>query len=137
MTHALTVAIIPARGGSKGVPRKNLRPVGGVPLVVRAVRAAAAASAVDLVVVTTDDAEIAEAAAAAGARIVRRPAELAGDTASSESAVLHAMDELEGDGLTVGAVVFIQATSPFIPSGGVDEAIEHIRADRSSSVLRP
>ncbi|MCC2028393.1 acylneuraminate cytidylyltransferase [Microbacterium sp. YMB-B2] len=135
VTHALTVAIIPARGGSKGVPRKNLRPVGGVPLVVRAARAAAAASAVDLVVVTTDDAEIAEAAAAAGARIVRRPAELAGDTASSESAVLHAMDELEGDGLTVGAVVFIQATSPFIPSGGVDEAIEHIRADRFDSVF--
>lgn len=131
----LTVAIIPARGGSKGVPRKNLRPVGGVPLVVRAVRAAAAASAVDLVVVTTDDAEIADAAAAAGARIVRRPAELAGDTASSESAVLHAMDELEGDGLTVGAVVFIQATSPFIPSGGIDEAIEHIRADRFDSVF--
>lgn len=130
-----TVAIIPARGGSKGVPRKNLRTVGGVPLVVRAVRAAAAAFAVDLVVVTTDDAEIADAAAAAGACIVRRPAELAGDTASSESAVLHALDELEADGPTVGTVVFIQATSPFIPSGGIDEAIDHIRADRFDSVF--
>ena len=121
-----TVAIIPARGGSKQVPRKNLRRVGGVPLVERAVRAAAAASGVDLVVVSTDDAEIAAVAAAAGARVITRPAEISGDTASSESAVLHAMDELEGTGIPVGIVVFVQATSPFIPTAGIDEAIRLI-----------
>lgn len=136
----LTVAIIPARGGSKGIPSKNLRRVGGVPLVERAVRAAAAASAVDLVVVSTDDDQIAGASAAAGARVIRRPAELAGDTASSESAVLHALDELEsGDekfvGESVGTVVFIQATSPFIPSEGIDEAVAHIQRGRFDSVF--
>ena len=86
----LTIAIIPARGGSKGVPGKNLRRVGGVPLIERAVRASAAADGVDLVVVSTDDSEITLVAEAAGARVVARPADLSGDTATSESALLHA-----------------------------------------------
>ncbi|MGO2932017.1 MAG: cytidylyltransferase domain-containing protein [Microbacterium sp.] len=131
----LTVAIIPARGRSKGVPRKNLRRVGGTALVERAVRAAAAASAVDLVVVTTDDDEIAEVSSVAGAQVIRRPAALARDTASSESAVLHVLDELEAGGVTVGTVVFVQATSPFIPSAGIDDAVGQIRDDRFDSVF--
>ena len=130
-----TVAIIPARGGSKQVPRKNLRRVGGVPLVERAVRAATAASGVDLVVVSTDDAEIAAVATAAGARVIARPAEIAGDKASSESAVLHALDELERTGVQVGTVVFVQATSPFIPTSGIDEAIELIGSGRFDSAF--
>ncbi len=134
-SDALTVAIIPARGGSKQVPRKNLRRVGGIPLVERAVRAAAAASGVDLVVVSTDDDEIAGVGAASGARIVRRPAEISGDTASSESALLHALDALERDGIVVGTVVFVQATSPFIPSTGIDEAVESVRSGRFDSVF--
>lgn len=133
--NALTVAIIPARGGSKGVPGKNLRRVGGMPLVERAVRAAAAAAGVDLVVVSTDDAEIARVAETAGARIVARPAELSGDTASSESALLHALDALAADGIRVGTVVFVQATSPFIPSDGIAEAVAHITAGRFDSVF--
>jgi N-acylneuraminate cytidylyltransferase len=131
----LTVAIIPARGGSKQVPRKNLQRVGGVPLVVRAVQAAAAASGIDLVVVSTDDDEIAAVATAAGARVVRRPAELSGDTATSESAVLHALDELEESGLRVEVVAFVQATSPFIPSDALATAVEDVRADRADSVF--
>jgi N-acylneuraminate cytidylyltransferase len=130
-----TVAIIPARGGSKQVPRKNLRRVGGVPLVERAVRAATAASGVDLVVVSTDDAEIAAVAIAAGARVIARPAELSGDNATSESAVLHALDELERTGVQVGTVVFVQATSPFIPTSGIDEAIELIGSGRFDSAF--
>ena len=90
---ALATAIIPARGGSKGLPGKNLARVGGVPLVARAVRAALAAEPDRRVVVTTDDDAIAEAARAAGAGSSRRPAELAGATASSESALLHALDD--------------------------------------------
>ncbi|MFT4280069.1 cytidylyltransferase domain-containing protein [Microbacterium sp.] len=117
------VAIIPARGGSTGVPRKNVLPVGGVPLIARAVAAARAAVRVDRVVVTTDDAEIARVAAEAGADIVDRPAELAGATATSESALLHALDVLDGRGVTTGTVVFLQATSPFIDPAGIDEAV--------------
>ncbi|MGQ7312604.1 cytidylyltransferase domain-containing protein [Microbacterium arabinogalactanolyticum] len=132
---ALTVAIIPARGGSKGVPGKNLRRVGGVPLVERAVRAASAASGVDLVVVSTDDAAISAVAEGAGARVIARPAELAGDTASSESALLHALDVLESEGARVGTIVFVQATSPFIPSEGIAEAVEQIVSGRFDSVF--
>ena len=116
--------MIPARGGSKGIPRKNLQPVGGVPLVVRAIRAAQAASGVDRVVVSTDDDEIAAVAISAGATVVRRPAELSGDTASSESALLHALDEL---GTGVEVLVFIQPTSPFIDHDALDAAIERVR----------
>lgn len=120
---AITVAIIPARGGSQGVPRKNVLPVGGVPLVARAVAAARAAQRVDRVVVSTDDAEIARVAADAGADVVERPAAIAGSTASSESALLHTLDELARQGHEVGTVVFLQATSPFISSSGIDEAV--------------
>nr|WP_223622244.1 acylneuraminate cytidylyltransferase [Microbacterium sp. EST19A] len=129
-----TVAIIPARGGSKGVPRKNLQRVGGVPLVARAVRAAAAAG-IDLVVVSTDDDEIAAVSAAAGARIVHRPAEISGDTATSESAILHALDALDADGERFEVVAFLQATSPFIPSDTLAAAVDEVRADRADSVF--
>lgn len=131
----LTVAVIPARGGSKQVPRKNVTRVGGIPLVQRAIRAAAAAERVDLVVVSTDDDEIAELSAAAGARVIRRPAELSGDDATSESAVLHALGVLESAGERVEAVVFVQATSPFIESEGIDEAAELIRSGQYDSVF--
>lgn len=131
----LTVAIIPARGGSKQVPLKNLQRVGGVPLVERAVRAAAAASGIDLVVVSTDDDEIAAVATSAGARVIRRPAELSGDTATSESAILHALDELEAEGLWVEVVAFLQATSPFIPRDALAAAVEDVRADRADSMF--
>lgn len=133
--EGLTVAIIPARGGSKGVPRKNLRRVGGVPLVVRAIRAARAADGIDAVVVSTDDDEIAEVSAAAGALIVRRPVEISGDTASSESAILHAIDELEGRGERIGVVAFLQATSPFIPSDALRDAVSQVRDGRADSVF--
>ena len=115
-----TVAVIPARGGSKGVPGKNLRRVGGVPLVVRAVRACQAATLVDLVVVSTDDDAIAAAAAAAGAQVVRRPAALAGDTASSESALLHALHALDA---APQVLVFVQCTSPFLDPADLDAGV--------------
>ena len=128
MPAGAVVAIIPARGGSKGVPGKNLREVGGVPLVVRAVRSALATAAIDHVVVTTDDAAIGEAARAAGARVVERPAALAADESTSESALLHALGELDMLGVRAGIVVFLQATSPFIDPAALGRAVERVRA---------
>lgn len=115
------VAVIPARGGSKGVPAKNLAAVGGVPLVARAVRECRAARLVTDVVVSTDDAGIAAAARGAGALVVRRPGDIAGDTATSEAAVLHAMDAYETEQrTTVDAVLLVQCTSPFLVREDID-----------------
>jgi YrbI family 3-deoxy-D-manno-octulosonate 8-phosphate phosphatase len=115
------LAVIPARGGSKGVPAKNLAPVGGVPLVARAVRECRAARYVTDVVVSTDDQAIAAAARQAGAEVVLRPAAIAGDTATSEAAVLHAMDTHEAlHGAPVDVVLLVQCTSPFLLREDVD-----------------
>ncbi|MFI6863163.1 cytidylyltransferase domain-containing protein [Streptomyces sp. NPDC050421] len=123
------LAVIPARGGSKGVPAKNLAQVGGVPLVVRAVRACLASSEITAVVVTTDAPAVAEAARAAGEALgeigrlhcVQRPEAIAGDTATSEAAVLHALDTYEAEhGRTVDVVLLVQCTSPFIAREDID-----------------
>ncbi|MDT0182506.1 acylneuraminate cytidylyltransferase [Microbacterium sp. ARD31] len=132
---AQTIAIIPARGGSKGVPGKNVARVGGIPLVARAVRAALTSGAIDLVVVSTDDAAIADAARAAGARVVDRPADISGDQASSESALLHALDTLAVEGITPRVTAFLQATSPFIPAAALGEAVALVRGGRADSVF--
>ncbi|MER6403381.1 N-acylneuraminate cytidylyltransferase [Streptomyces viridosporus] len=115
------LAVIPARGGSKGVPAKNLAPVGGVPLVARAVRACRAARYVTDVVVSTDDQAIAAVARQAGAEVVLRPAAIAGDTATSEAAVLHALEAHEAlHGAPVDVVLLVQCTSPFLLGEDVD-----------------
>lgn len=143
---ALATVIIPARGGSQGLPGKNVARVGGVPLIARAVHAALGAEQVARIVVTTDDEEIADAAIAAGAEVVARPAELAGAAASSESALLHALEVLGVEGLDPrpsaatrppeGAVtVFIQATSPFIDPADLDAAIERVAAGERDVVF--
>ncbi|QEV07989.1 N-acylneuraminate cytidylyltransferase [Streptomyces prasinus] len=115
------LAVIPARGGSKGVPAKNLAPVGGAPLVTRAVRECRAARRVTDVVVSTDDRAIAAAARQAGAEVVMRPAALAGDLATSEAAVLHALDAHEAlHGAPVDVVLLVQCTSPFLTREDID-----------------
>ncbi|MGX1636209.1 cytidylyltransferase domain-containing protein [Streptomyces albidoflavus] len=115
------LAVIPARGGSKGVPGKNLAEVGGVPLVARAVHACRTARLVSEVLVSTDDPAVAEAARAAGATTVERPAPLSGDTATSEAAVLHALDTDEArHGRLADVVLLVQCTSPFLTADDVD-----------------
>jgi YrbI family 3-deoxy-D-manno-octulosonate 8-phosphate phosphatase len=130
------LAVIPARGGSKGVPAKNLAAVGGVPLVVRAVRACRAARLVTDVVVSTDDAAIAAAARSAGAEVVLRPAAIAGDTATSEAAVLHAMDAHEAmSGKPADVVLLVQCTSPFITAGDLDGVTAAVTEDGADTAL--
>ncbi|MFD6532952.1 cytidylyltransferase domain-containing protein [Streptomyces sp. NPDC060184] len=129
MTTPTVLAVIPARGGSKGVPAKNLAQVGGVPLVSRAVRACLGSTEVTDVVVSTDDPAIAEAARIAGesagaagrVHVVRRPADISGDTATSEAAVLHALDAFEAlSSRPADVVLLVQCTSPFLSPEDVD-----------------
>jgi YrbI family 3-deoxy-D-manno-octulosonate 8-phosphate phosphatase len=130
------LAVIPARGGSKGVPAKNLAPVGGVPLVARAVRECRAARLVTDVVVSTDDQAIAAAARHAGAEVVLRPAAIAGDTATSEAAVLHAMEAHEAlHGATVDVVLLVQCTSPFLVREDVDGVAAAVVEDGADTAV--
>ena len=117
------LALIPARGGSKGIPGKNLQSVGGVPLIGRTVAAAKASTRVGRVVVSTDDDAIATAAKEYGAEVVRRPTAIAGDTASSESALLHALDTLEQQSSLPKQLVFLQCTSPFTHAAQIDRVL--------------
>lgn len=118
------LCVIPARGGSKGVPRKNLRTVAGRPLIEWTI-AQALASTHDLdVVVSTDDEEIAAVARAAGALTpFLRPAELAQDTTATEPVVRHAIDEMSTLGRRPETVLLLQATSPIRLDGTIDRAL--------------
>ena len=126
------VAVIPARGGSKGIPLKNLQRVGGVSLVGRAIASCKRATAIDRVCVSTDDERIKNEALAHGAEVIDRPDLIAGDTASSESALTHALDHLQ---LTDGVLVFVQCTSPFIDPESLNEAVTRIQAGANDSVF--
>jgi len=127
------LALIPARGGSKGVPGKNLQEVGGVPLVCRSIRAAQASKGVSRVVVSTDDDSIAAATEAEDAFVIRRPAAIAGDTASSESALLHALEVLEQQGPLETELVFLQCTSPFTTGEQIDAVLSALQAQNCNS----
>lgn len=133
---ATVLAVIPARGGSKGIPRKNLMPVGGHALVARSVAAARAASGVGRIVVSTDDDEIAEVARAAGAEVVRRPPALADDQASSEAALLHVLETLEREtGYRPELLVFLQCTSPLTIAEDIDGTIGALVRDHADCAL--
>jgi YrbI family 3-deoxy-D-manno-octulosonate 8-phosphate phosphatase len=114
-----TVAVIPARGGSKGVVDKNLRFVGDRSLLARAVTAAAGSPQVTHVLVSTDEPRIAEEAQRWGAEVVERPADLAGDEASSESVLLHALESAP----EAEILLFVQCTSPFTRADDLDRVL--------------
>jgi CMP-N,N'-diacetyllegionaminic acid synthase len=131
-----TVAIIPARGGSKGLKNKNIYPVAGKPLLAWTVLQALASTTIEKVFVTTDDPAIAKVAAEYGAEVIIRPPELAGDKASSESAILHAAMVIERDyNMLLGTIVFLQATSPLRKPGDIDRAVEHFIHEGSDSLI--
>lgn len=132
-----TLAIIPARGGSKGVARKNLRLIGGRSLLARAIDAARESRMVDRVVVSTDDEEIAAEARRCDAEVpFMRPAELANDHSAIEPAIAHAIDNFERTaGLVVQTLVLIEPTSPFRNAGHVRAALERFQAGGCRSVI--
>jgi YrbI family 3-deoxy-D-manno-octulosonate 8-phosphate phosphatase len=131
-----SVAIIPARGGSRGIPRKNLRPIAGKPLLAYTIEHARSTPSIDRVVVSTDDVEIGTVAARYGAEVIWRPGEISGDRASSEAALLHALDELaQRDGYRPDLVVMLQATSPLRRPDDVQRAIDTLLAEEADSLF--
>ena len=117
------IAIIPARGGSKGIPNKNLAEVGGQSLITRAVNSAIQSGVVDAVVVSSDDRNILEAAANAGAIAIRRPADLATDTAAIEDAIEHALQQFSESHPTPTTLVLLQPTSPLRQASSISDAV--------------
>lgn len=119
------LSVIPARGGSKGIPRKNLRRLAGVPLVSRAIRKSLGCALIDCTVVSTDDEEIAELAVREGARVIMRPPELADDAATLDPVVYDAAVRIERELDTVfNAVVTLQPTSPLLRADTIARVLE-------------
>ena len=119
------LALIPARGGSKGIPKKNTKDFNGRPLIAYTIAAARSSGYVDSVVVTTDSEDIAKVAMKYGAEIpFMRPKELAQDTSKTIEAVIHAREALEDAGRRYDAIVLLQPTSPLRRSVEIDAAIE-------------
>jgi CMP-N,N'-diacetyllegionaminic acid synthase len=130
-----TLAVVAARGGSKGIPHKNLIDLCGKPLIAWTVLQAGAAKGVDVVAVSSDSDAILAAAEAVGAVGVRRPEDISGDLASSEAAWLHALDQIDGKMGPFTRIVALQATSPIREASDIDSALEAFERDRLDSLL--
>jgi len=135
---ASTIAVVPARGGSKSIPRKNIRPLGGVPLLAYSIEAGLGARLVDRVIVSTDDEEIAEIARAWGADVpFLRPAALATHDTPDLPVFEHALAWLEANERAVPEIVVqLRPTSPLRPPDCVDAAIELLRGDDTVDCVR-
>ncbi len=132
-----TLAIIPARGGSKGIPRKNIRDFAGYPLLAWSIAAGLQASSVNRVIVSTDDEEIAGVARDFGAETpFLRPAEFAQDDTTDLPVFEHALRSLAGDGYTHDVVVQLHPTSPIRPADCVDNAVKMLLAHPDADSVR-
>ena len=130
------LAIVPARGGSKGIPGKNIVPLAGKPLIAYTIEQALATPRVTRLVVSTDSEAIAAVAREHGAEVVDRPADLSGDVAPSESALLHVLEHLtEGEGYDPDLVVFLQATSPLRSASDIEQAIATLEREHADSLF--
>lgn len=130
------LAVIPARGGSIGIPRKNVRFIAGKPMIAYCIEQALATETIDRVVVSTDNAEIRQVALQHGAEVMVRPDALSGPKCSSESALLHVLDSLrESEGYEPDILVFLQATSPLTLAEDIDGTIQAMLAKEAQSAL--
>lgn len=129
------VAIIPARGGSKGIPKKNITPINGKPLIVYTLEHALSTEVIDRIVVSTDDSEIKSLCIDYGVEVIDRPAEISGDNATSESAIQHSLNVLKKKGYIPDIVVFLQCTSPLRKKDDIKNAIKLLIDNKYDSVL--
>ncbi len=129
------LAVIPARGGSKGIPRKNIYPLCGRPLIAYSIDAALQSHAVDRTVVSTDDNEIADVSRRLGAEVRMRPAALAQDDTPTRAVLAHVVAELAAESYVPDAVLTLQPTSPLRTAGDIDGAAALFEADPSADSL--
>lgn len=130
------LALIPARSGSKGIPGKNIRLLGGKPLLAYSIESALNCPLLDNVIVSTDSEEIAQIATQYGAEVpFIRPAELATDSAKTVDVVVDALKTLMKAGKSYDAVVLLQPTNPFRPDGFIEQAIQHFIAGNFDALV--
>ncbi len=135
MTKPSTIAIIPARGGSKGIPRKNIRFLHGKPLIFHTIETALKCRLIDKVIVSTDDEEIGHAAEVTGCAVVMRPVHLAADDVPLDPVIHHAISAIEQQGKNrYDVVITMQPTSPLLSFRSVDRALERF-FDSSADTL--
>lgn len=135
MENMEIIAVIPARGGSKGVLKKNIRLLAGKPLIHYTIDAAKNSNYINHVIVSTDDDEIISISLADGAQVIRRPPEIAGDNAPTIEAVLHVLDHCDEHDIALKLVVLLQPTSPFRMSSDIDAALNIFLHNDCDSVV--
>ena len=132
----LNISIIPARGGSREIPRKNIKLFHGKPLIAHSIESARSSQSVDRVIVSTDDWEIADISKSFGAEVVMRPESLATDTSPSEDALIHVIGTLEKNPpINIDFIVFLQATSPLRPEGLIDKCFDKLMSQGGDSLV--
>ena len=129
------LALIPARGGSKRIPKKNVKELAGKPLIGYSIEQAISATYVDYVFVSTDNNEIAEVSKRFGAEIIERPDQFATDTAGTLGVMKHALTSLEEKDLSPDIVVILQPTSPLRKAEQINEAIASLLDNNADTVL--
>jgi len=129
------LSIIPARGGSKGLPRKNLTQLNGKPLITYSIESALKSKLVNRVIVSTEDAEIAEVSRRHGSEVFIRPNELAQDDTPTISVVFQVLHQLEEDGYHANVVVLLQPTTPLRTTKDIDAAVQLFLTGNCQSVV--
>lgn len=135
-TASIAFALIPARGGSKGIPRKNIRPIGGKPLIQWTIEAARGCPYIERVIVSSDDDEILSVASSLGAEALKRPLELATDSAGAKPVLAHALDAYEKNyGALPHYITYLQPTSPLRTAAHLTDAFAALVANVSADAL--
>ncbi|MBN1621099.1 MAG: acylneuraminate cytidylyltransferase family protein [Endomicrobiales bacterium] len=129
------VAIIPARGGSKGIIRKNLKDIGGKPLIAHTIEHSQKAKTIDYTVLSSEDKEIQEVARSYGANVIDRPKDLAGDSARVDPLLIWTVNELEKQGIYANIIVLLYPTAPLRDVLSIDKAVTMVREEGYDSVL--
>lgn len=132
----MNIAIIPARGGSKRIPRKNIKLFCGKPIIAYSIEAAKGSKHIDRVFVSTDDREIAEIAQTFGAEVpFLRDASLADDKTGTTPVIRHALQKLTGQGFSINVCACVYATAPFLTSQTIDNAVERLQKEKADFVF--
>ena len=126
------IAIIPARGGSKGIPKKNIINFLGKPLMVHSIDYAKSSNLISDIYLSTDDSDIAKIGLDNGAKIINRPLSISGDEAPTESALLHVLENINNK---PDVIILLQPTSPLRPRNNLDKVLEHFFSNNYDSLL--